>query len=50
MGLLLEGRPPKIVAYDQSTTAVKLYTQCPDKVSECPIRNVSTMTMENALQ
>ena len=50
MGLLLEELPPKIVAYDESTTTVKQYTQCAEKVSECPMRNVSTMTMENALQ
>ena len=49
-GILEAEHPPKIVEYDESATAVKLYTECPEKVSECPMRNVSTMTMENALQ
>ena len=50
MGLLLEELPPKIVAYDESTTTVKSYTSCPEKGSECPVGNASALTMENAIQ
>ena len=47
---IAEGNPPpSFVAYDKPTTTVKPYTQCPEKGSECPVNNASTMTMENTI-
>ena len=47
MGIRYNEHPPSIVAYDEPDTAVKQYMQCPEKVSECPVKNRSSLTMEN---
>ena len=50
MGILWDELPPKIVAYDKPTIAVKPYTQCSEKVSECPMSNAYSWNFEKALQ
>ena len=47
---MVDEHPPTFVAYDEATTVVKPYTQCPEKVSECVANNVSSLTMENTIQ
>ena len=49
-GIVIGEHPQSVrfVAYDEPNTAMKSYTQCSEKVSECPV--YKTMTMENAIQ
>ncbi len=46
----MDEHPPTFVEYDEPTTVVKQYTQCPEKVIECMVNNVSSLTMENTIQ
>ncbi len=39
IGIAIDEHPPSFVAYDGPTTAAEPYTQCPEKVFECPVIN-----------
>jgi hypothetical protein len=47
---VVDEHPPTFVEYDEATTVVKQYTQCPEKASECVMNNVSSLTMKNTIQ
>ncbi len=49
-GIVIGEHPPRFVLYDDPITAIKPYTSCPEKVSECPVSNSSSLTMEDAIQ